>query len=295
MANPSAEVDAFIRSWTEAPDISARSVLVTIFGDTILPVTNSFWLAQLFRLTEAMGFNDRLIRTSMFRLAEDRWLTNERIGRQSRYTLTDHAVRESEQASQRIYHRTTSDWSGTWTLAIIDRGDEPEGRDELIKQLTWSSFIRLGTDLMATPADRTEIVGQLVDRVGYGPPVAVATAEFTELERLVGNGFFAKAYNTEVVEADYGRFVTRYEPMRQVAADCSPVQAFAIRTMLVHDLRRIRLRAPDMPTELLPADWVGDRAQRLAAELYQPLVAGSARALSNILEVDYPPALPDRF
>lgn len=295
VADSSTEIDTMIEQWALAPDISARSVLATVFGDTILPVTKSFWLAQLFKLTEAIGFNDRLIRTSMFRLAEDNWLTNERVGRQSRYTLTAHAISESELASQRIYHQVAPDWSGSWALVIFDRSGESDQREELVKHLTWSGFIRLGADLMASPAAESTMIDQLMARIGSTVPVAVANAEFVDLEKLVGSGFFAKAFSTETTEADYRRLMARYQPLSDMIPRCSPLQAFAIRTMLIHDLRRIRLRAPDMPVELLPTDWIGDSAQALAAELYGPLSARCAEGLSSVLELDYPTSIANRF
>ena len=109
-------------------------------------------------------------------------------------------------------------------------------------------------------------------------------------------GFFAEVFRTADTETAYGQFLARYEPWsRHDVEAAAPRDAYALRTMLVHELRRIRLRAPDMPAELLPPDWIGDRAYDLAAGLYRRLSRGAARALSEILEVDYPAAMPNRF
>lgn len=289
-------LDDTIDRWAEAPDISARSVLVTIFGDAILPVTKSFWLAQLFKLTAAVGFNQRLIRTSMFRLAAEDWLTSERVGRQSQYTLTPLAVAESEQASRRIYHQEPPDWSGSWTLVMLGGpGSEFEDRASVVKHLQWSGFIQLGVDLLGSPALDPASVGELLALVDDKARVAVATAAFVDLDQLVDEGFFAAAFNTAAVESDYQAFIRTYERLEQEIVQCSPLQAFAVRTMLIHDLRRIRLRSPDVPSELLPDDWIGYRANDLAGSLYRTLAAKSAEALGEILELDYPGSLPDRF
>ena len=63
----------------------------------------------------------------------------------------------------------------------------------------------------------------------------------------------------------------------------------------MHEFRRIRLRAPDVPAELLPPDWVGDRAYDVAAGLCRRLSPPAARALGDILDVDYPETMPRRF
>lgn len=291
-----ADLNTELAGWSDTPDISARSVLVTIFGDTILPVTKSFWLAQLFQLTGALGFSERLIRTSMFRLAAEDWLTNQRVGRQSQYTLTPLAVRESEQASRRIYHRDAPDWTGSWTLVMLGGpGREHDDPEPITKHLLWHGFIPLGVDLLGSPSTDPAAVSELLTLVDSKTRVAVAAAEFADLDALVEDGFFAAAFQTSEVEADYVAFVDRYQRIGSLVEESTPLQAFAVRTMLIHDLRRIRLRSPDVPAELLADDWIGYRAHQVAGELYRVVVDTSAEVLSEILDLRYPSRLPDRF
>ena len=68
-----------------------------------------------------------------------------------------------------------------------------------------------------------------------------------------------------------------------------------MRTMLIHDLRRITLRTPAVPRELLPTPWPGDDAYALAGALYQSLCTTSAPHLEQVLQIDYPATVPDRF
>ena len=281
----------------EDPDISARSVLVTVLGDSVLPVTKTLWLSSLFQLATPFGFSERLVRTSMFRLAAEGWVSNERIGRRSRYSMTLLAVRESEDADRRIYGRESGSWDGSWTFAVVDAPSIPaDERDRIAKHLRWHGFVALGRGLMASPSETPESLRELLRLV---EPVAVlptGQAELGDLENLVDGGFFAEAFRTADTEAAYRDFLTRYEPWQHHRPEeAAPLDAYALRTMLVHELRRIRLRAPDMPAELLPPDWIGDRAYNLATDLYRRLSPGAARALSEILEVDYPATMPRRF
>src|ERR1700730_10864216 len=59
------------------------SLLVTIFGDAIAPRGGAVTLASLIDLAAPFGLNERLVRTSMARLAADGWLQNRRRGRLS--------------------------------------------------------------------------------------------------------------------------------------------------------------------------------------------------------------------
>jgi phenylacetic acid degradation operon negative regulatory protein len=285
--------------WAAEPDISARSVLVTIFGDTLLPATTSVWLSQLFKLTDRFGFSGRLIRTSMFRLAAEGWLTNERVGRQSRYHLTPLAIEESEQASHRIYSMGHSSWTGSWTLAVLagDMADDDTWQN-LTAHLGWHGFITLSPGLLASPNTTVDRVRDLCEVIEPKLRVPLATARFADLDQLVDDGFFAAAFDVEGLETSYRIFGDRYSAVLSrpdALTFDDPLSAFTLRTMMVHDLRRIRLRTVDVPPELLPSPWIGDDIVTQAADAYRHLSAAAAPALSEILETDYPSEMPDRF
>lgn len=287
---------AYVLEWSARPDISARSVLVTIFGDSILPVTRSLWLAQLFQLTELFGFSHRLVRTSMYRLAAEGWLTNERVGRQSCYHLTELAARESSQAEARIYQATSADWSGRWSLVFLENSSlDAQEQDRISEHLLWHGFIRLGRGVFGSPTATPAEVRELCLPLHPSSHVPIASANFADLGELVDSGFFSSGFNTPEVESVYGEFVERYEPFCSGGVPEQPLGAFALRTMLVHDIRRIRLRFPDVPSQLLRSDWIGDRAERVARTLYPVLSAAAAPGLSEVLEIEYPAVLPKRF
>ena len=291
------DIAVAVRDRCEDPDISARSVLVTVLGDSVLPVTKTLWLSSLFQLAEPFRFSERLVRTSMFRLAAEGWVSNERIGRRSRYSMTLLAVRESEDADRRIYGRESGSWDGSWTFAVVDAPSIPTSeRDRIVRHLRWHGFVLLGRGLMASPSVAVSSLRELLRLVQPATAVPIGRLELDELDALVEEGFFAEAFRTADTETAYGRFLSRYEPWSSHDIEsAAPLEAYALRTMLVHELRRIRLRVPDIPTELLPPGWIGDRAYDLAADLYRRLSPSASQALSKILEIDYPEVMPHRF
>lgn len=272
-------------------------MLVTVLGDSVLPVTETLWLSSLFALATPFGFSERLVRTSMFRLVSEGWVSNERVGRRSRYSLTLLAVRESEDADRRIYATDRGRWDGSWTFAVLDtvliRGQE---RDRIARHLRWHGFVALGRGLLASPSVTVPSLRELLHLVEPAAAVPIGRAEIDDLECLVEQGFFADAFRADDTEAAYRDFLACYEPWRsRDLASAAPLDAYGLRTMLVHEFRRIRLREPDMPTELLPTDWIGDRAYGVAADLYRRLSPSAAKALAEILDVDYPATMPGRF
>lgn len=51
--------------------------------------------------------------------------------------------------------------------------------------------------------------------------------------------------------------------------DLDPIQAFQIRILLIHQYRRILLKDPNLPFELLPSNWLSLTARNLSSNVYQ--------------------------
>ena len=57
-----------------------------------------------------------------------------------------------------------------------------------------------------------------------------------------------------------------------------------MRTLLIQEYRKILLRDPLLPAELLPADWHGTAAYRLCRELYRLIYAPADSYMSEAFE-----------
>jgi phenylacetic acid degradation operon negative regulatory protein len=267
------------RAFGERPGISARSVLVTIFGDSVVPLGGEIWLTDLIGLCEPFGFNERLVRTSLFRLAADDWFDTERVGRRSRYRLSAAATDAFAAAERRIYHRPRDDWDGTWTLALLDGVAKP-ARDRVERDLRALGYVTLGGGVLATPRpDDGARIGAAARHAGAGGPVPVAAARFADLDQLVASGWPVDGFGLEAVGDRYRAVLDRYRVFAEETLAPGDDEAFVLRTMVVHDLRRARLGDPDLPAALLPADWPLDAALDLCGSLYRRLSPGTWRWL----------------
>ena len=65
-------------------------------------------------------------------------------------------------------------------------------------------------------------------------------------------------------------------------ADIDPATAFAMRSLMVSDYRRIVLADPGLPDELVPPGWPERRAAHIAARLYRSLVGPSDSQLAAV-------------
>lgn len=58
----------------------ASSLIVSLFGDLVRPRGGRIWLGSLIRLLEPLALSERLVRSTVFRLARDQWLSTEVLG-----------------------------------------------------------------------------------------------------------------------------------------------------------------------------------------------------------------------
>ncbi len=275
------------------PDISARSVLVTIFGDSVVPAGGEIWLGDLIELCRQFGFNDRLVRTSMFRLSADGWFETERVGRRSRYRLTPWARAEFAEAEARIYGGPPPHWDGQWTLVFLDNDVVDRSAAESLRStLGWHGFAAVSGGVMAIPGFEPLRVSQLAERAGISVAVPVASARFDHLASLVEVGWLSDAFGLDPVADRYDELIRRYQGLADVdAQQLSDEEAFGWRTMLVHDLRRTRLADPDLPAEVLPPTWPAPSARALAATVYRGLSAGAERWIAATTGLPLDPAV----
>ena len=76
------------------------------------------------------------------------------------------------------------------------------------------------------------------------------------------------------------------------------MQAFQLRILLIHQYRRILLKDPDLPSELLPSNWLSLNARNLSSNLYQTVVAAGDEFFMEIArtsEGSMPPVHPQFY
>jgi phenylacetic acid degradation operon negative regulatory protein len=74
--------------------------------------------------------------------------------------------------------------------------------------------------------------------------------------------------------------------------------AFQVRTLLIQEYRKVLLRDPLLPVELLPPGWHGASAYQLCRNLYRAVFARSEEYLSTAMETEsgpLPPPAPEFF
>jgi phenylacetic acid degradation operon negative regulatory protein len=274
-------VDQWIRQFLATDPPRSKSVVITVFGDAITPRGGAVWLGSLIAMLAPFGISDRLVRTSVFRLAEEGWLEAMREGRRSLYTLTASGSRRFERAYQRIYAPPQLDWDGSWTLLltapeIISAGQ----RAALRKELLWEGFGMIAPGVFGHPGGKAEALEEILVRVGVAGKVFVCSARASEhVSTRPLDDLLAHCWDLQKVVQGYRHFIDQFAPLHELieagghedgqSSALDPEHSFAIRTLLIHAFRRVQLHDPQLPLELLPADWPGTGAYELCRSIYQ--------------------------
>lgn len=259
----------WIRRTLAADPPRAKSLIVTVWGDALAPHGGAVWLAGLIRLMAPFAINERLVRTSVFRLAAEGWLARSAEGRRSRYRLTRDGARRFHDAYRRIYERPADDWHGQWEIVLADRVGAAQ-RAALREELAWAGFGALGATTFLRPHEPARALPSILAARGVADIASTAIA--TELLGRPVASVVAEAWDLGALAAHYRKFLARFggviEHFRTgVAHDAA--QCFAVRTMLIHAYRRVLLRDPLLPAALLPLDWPGAAAYALCRDFYR--------------------------
>src|SRR3954471_23630838 len=115
------------------------SIVITVFGDAIVPRGGSVWLGTLLEFFESLDIDSGVVRTAMSRLAADGWLTREKVGRNSFYRLADKGRQIFEAATRHIYDPPPSGWTGRFELLLIGNGEDRDASREALRNAGFGS------------------------------------------------------------------------------------------------------------------------------------------------------------
>jgi phenylacetic acid degradation operon negative regulatory protein len=287
-------VRALLRHFHRQSPIRGGSLLITIFGDSIAPRGRTILLGSLISLAQPFELTERLVRTSVARLATDGWLIAHRDGRRSEYRLSPVGLGRFAEATRRIYGEIPSTWDRRWTLLLL----QPAGgrRQDVRDELRWLGFGQIIPGVFAHPNWSIEEARTALNGVEGAAQALLLKSESEGSEadrRLVASG-----WDLGDLTRRYRRFIDMFSPVLDAITSGAKVDltadaAFVIRTLLIHEYRKVHLQDPLLPRALLPADWVGAAAYDLTKRLYSAVFAAAESYLSNTastLSEPLPPA-----
>lgn len=282
-----------IDEYRSSPTLRSGSLITTVFGDAIAPRGGKVWLGSLIEVMSEFGIGERLVRTSVFRLARDGWLQSEQIGRRSYYSLTDDGRESFDQATHRIYSAPTTDWDGQWCLLLLSALDTAS-KERVRKECGWLGFGPMSANVLAHPAPNLADLDVTMQRLGVEEDLIVLNGQTVRNESGMRRLAHA-SWNLADLDERYGAFVKMFRPLMRSLKSNPQVDdktAFLARTLLIQEYRKILLRDPMLPAELLPSNWQGATAYQLCRNLYRSLYMPADRYLTETMETADGPLPP---
>lgn len=268
------QLELLLHNFQQKRPLRAGSLIITLYGDSIVPRGGTVWLGSLMQLLEPMGISERLVRTSIFRLTKESWLQAEKIGRRSYYSLTGSGLRRFEQAFKQIYTPKDEQWQGSWCLVFLSQLN-PEQRRSLKEELEWMGFGSFAANVMAHPQIKhVEITPLLQERQVLDDTIVMQSEPQDLLTSRALRLQVKDSWNLDLLAKSYSKFIEKFRPLWQELQQkntLNPQECLITRTLLIHEYRKVLLRDPLLPDELLPGDWEGRSARQLCRNIYRAI------------------------
>jgi len=221
-------------------------------------------------------------------LSRKGWLKNRKIGRHSFYSQTPRLLELLEEGARRIFQPRQDPWDRQWYLLIYSIPESKRHlRRKLRERLLWLGFGALNQATWISPRNLRSDVERVVNSLDVAPYVEFFAAQhqgFGSDREIVERCWDLKRLNDY-----YATFIARYEPLfrehqarLKAGKKLEPRECFVQRFMLVHEYRLSPYVDPNLPLELLPDDWLGERATRLFREYHDLLAEGAEAFVDSV-------------
>ena len=243
---------------------SAKALLLTILGEFVLPNGGSVWTSTLIESLALLGIAEPNARQAAARLSDDGILTSVRHGRSTLWELTSDGNRLLTKGAQRIYGfgMTTHQWDGQWLLVLASIPEELRAkRLQFRTQLGFAGFGFMSPGVAVSPhVERQTDAEALVAFLELDPQALVFAARAGSL--VPDTEIIRRAWDIDALSERHDAFIAEFVPL----APSTETECFAALVRLVHEWRRFPFEDPEIPLELLPARWSGQRAKAMFDE-----------------------------
>jgi phenylacetic acid degradation operon negative regulatory protein len=265
-----------------------QDMVFTLYGDYIRHRGGEAWTGSLIELLSLFGLSGQAVRSTLSRMSHKGWLQSRRASRYSFYSPTPKFRTLLEEGAKRIFQPRSDPWDGRWQLLTYSIPEAKRHlRRRLRKRLIWLGLGTFNSATWISPRDVKAEVEQIVDALDIRTYVEFFTVEhqgFSSDREIV-----ARCWNLNQLNKYYADLITHYDPLLQrhrdrtkVGNGLEPHECFVQRFMLIHEYRSSPYVDPNLPLELLPSDWLGERATQLFQQYHDILVEGAQSFVDSV-------------
>jgi phenylacetic acid degradation operon negative regulatory protein len=159
-------------------------------------------------------------------------------------------------------------------------------RHSLRTQLSWLGFGSLSPGTWISPHDRTAELTDTFSVLDVKNQVDIFSGVYLGPDTV--KNLVARCWNLNELECQYQDFISRIKHdfthfEKNGDAGLSPDEHFVNRFWLTHEFQTFTLNDPNLPSALLPEDWVGYEARQLFTHFYQALGPEANRYVDSVM------------
>lgn len=256
--------DSLVRPRSKA---SAKSLLVTILGEYVRPAGGSVWTRTLVDGLGLLDVEERNARQAISRLKSQDLIAVEHLGRVARWTITESGLRLLSSGAHRIFDfgLRSEEWDGRWLLVHCSIPEAQRAkRHQFRTRLAFEGFGFISPTVAISPHVESEVEANAVLKsLGLVDTAMVLRSESGSMTSDVD--IMSRTWDLDALNQEYENFICEFERCEPDARD----EAFCATVRLVHNWRRFPLIDPELPAQLLPDEWIGDRARSLFDRAYR--------------------------
>src|SRR5574337_953863 len=270
--------------------MQARSMLFTLYGDSIERYGGEVAAQSLVAIMGVLGFSPQSVRAALVRMVRQKWLQRRRVGRRSFYALTPRGRLRVEHGTRRIYALDHRPWDGRWQVFTYTFPENRRStRDRLRRELTWLGMGAIANSTWITPYDLHEHLAAFVEAHVLQPYVAEFSGQ--HVGPSTDRDLVTRCWDLASIARWHDAFLAEFRPQfaalegRLGGGEVPSTQdAFVEKIRLVHEYRKALHVDPWLPDELLPPDWRGRESARLFFDYYQLLDPAATRFFEALFE-----------
>ena len=162
------------------------------------------------------------------------------------------------------------------------------------RECGWLGFGPLSANVLAHPTPAPAELDATMRRLGVTDSLIVMRGQTIRSDAAMRE-LTRDCWNLDDIDARYAEFVERFRPVYKALSEKGAVtdkEAFIVRTLLIQEYRKVLLRDPWLPAELLPAGWHGAAAYQLCRNMYRGVHSQADAHLDSMMQTADGPLPP---
>ncbi len=263
-----------------------RELILTFYGLYREVIRGWVSIAHLIRLMAEVDVDAPAVRSAVSRLKRRGLIEARAVAGAAGYSLSPAGQQLLAEGDPRIFGRQPALLSDGWVLAVFSVPESERGKRHVLRsRLDQLGFGSAASGVWIAPQQLAEEARHRIGTLGLTDYVELfegARMPLAQLRATVGQW-----WDLAGLAEGYDGFCVTHEPvMRRWSRQRRPgdAAAFADYMRVVDSWRKIVYRDPRLPAELLPADWVGNRAERIFFGLHAALRGPAEKHVIAVLE-----------